>query len=76
MVEDTGPGIPEVDRDDIFTAGYTTESTGTGIGLAIVYMIVDAHGRTINVTEGPAGGARFEITDVDVIEDSGNQLIG
>ena len=64
-VEDTGPGIPEDKQDDVFESGYTTSRQGTGFGLSIVKEIVDAHGWTISVTNGAAGGARFEIETGD-----------
>ncbi|SIR84159.1 PAS domain-containing sensor histidine kinase [Natronorubrum thiooxidans] len=60
-VEDDGPGIPPADRDRIFESGYTTETAGTGFGLAIVKRVVDAHRWSITVTDGEDGGARFEI---------------
>jgi len=60
-IEDTGPGVPADDRDEIFESGYTTSRQGTGFGLSIVQEIVEAHGWTISVTTGAAGGARFEI---------------
>jgi signal transduction histidine kinase len=60
-VEDDGPGIPEDSREDVFEAGYTTSSDGTGFGLAIVSEIVDAHGWEIRATDGSEGGARFEV---------------
>lgn len=66
-VEDTGPGIDSADPDRIFESGYSTETDGTGLGLAIVNTIVDAHGWSISVTNAPDGGARFEITGVDVL---------
>lgn len=65
FVEDNGPGIPEDDRQDVFEAGYSTAADGTGFGLSIVKQIVEAHGWTITVTEGAAGGARFEITGLE-----------
>ncbi|MFW6000582.1 MAG: histidine kinase N-terminal 7TM domain-containing protein [Halorubrum sp.] len=65
-VEDDGPGIPEAEREEVFDVGYTTSSDGTGFGLAIVRDIVDAHGWSIAVTEGTTGGARFEVTGVEV----------
>ena len=67
-VSDDGPGIPPDERDDVFGSGYTTAEEGTGFGLAIVSEIVDAHGWSIAVTEGDAGGARFEVTDVDCVD--------
>jgi len=64
-IEDDGPGISEEDRDDVFTAGYSTAGDGTGFGLSIVKQVAEAHGWTIDVTDGSDGGARFEITDVE-----------
>ena len=64
-VEDTGPGIPEDEQSEIFESGYTTSRQGTGFGLSIVTEIVEAHGWSIDVRESAAGGARFEITDVE-----------
>ena len=68
FVEDDGPGIPSDARDDVFDPGYSTTEQGTGFGLSIVKEIVDAHGWQIRTTEGVAGGARFDITDVEVLE--------
>jgi len=65
FVEDNGPGIPEDERDAVFTPGYSTKGGGSGIGLASVRQIVMAHDWKISVTEGSEGGARFEITDVE-----------
>lgn len=67
-VADDGPGIPEKQREDIFEPGYSGAEGGTGFGLAIVHEIVQAHGWAIEVTDGDAGGARFEITGIDVVE--------
>jgi PAS domain S-box-containing protein len=67
-VEDDGRGIPEAQRARIFESGYSTAEEGSGFGLAIVKEAAEAHGWTIAATEGAAGGARFEITGVDVVE--------
>ena len=67
-VADTGPGIPESDREKVFEAGYSTAEDGTGFGLRIVEQIADAHGWDITVTESEQGGARFELTAVEHIE--------
>lgn len=64
-IEDDGPGIPEDRRDKIFDLGVSG-GNGTGYGLAIVKEIVEAHDWQIHVTAGTDGGARFEITGVDV----------
>ncbi|AQL43711.1 hypothetical protein BV210_13800 [Halorientalis sp. IM1011] len=65
FVEDDGPGIPEPEREDVFESGYTTAESGTGFGLSIVEAVATAHGWSVSVTDGEAGGARFEITGVE-----------
>ena len=67
-VADTGPGIPEADREEVFTAGYSTNEDGTGFGLRIVEQIAEAHGWDITVTESEQGGARFEFTGVELVD--------
>ena len=68
-VEDTGPGIPAADRGLVFESGYSTSDGGTGLGLAIVSTIAEAHGWDVQVTDGEAGGARFEITGIELCDD-------
>jgi signal transduction histidine kinase len=68
FVADDGPGVPDEEKDDVFESGYTTNTDGTGFGLAIVEEIVTAHGWAVSVTDAEDGGARFEITDVDFVE--------
>jgi signal transduction histidine kinase len=65
-VADDGPGIPPGDREEVLTFGFSTAENGTGFGLAIVSEIAEAHGWEIQVAEGAAGGARFEVTGVAV----------
>ncbi|WP_435184444.1 PAS domain S-box protein [Halobellus sp. EA9] len=60
-VEDDGPGIPPEKRSHVFDFGYTTNPTGTGLGLSVVEEVVEAHGWSVTVTGGRDGGARFEI---------------
>jgi signal transduction histidine kinase len=69
-VEDDGPGITEDDHERVLEAGYSTTDGGTGFGLAIVTQIAEAHGWSVSVTESHDGGARFEITGVDVTNPS------
>jgi PAS domain S-box-containing protein len=59
-VADDGPGIPADERDQVLEHGFTTAEDGTGFGLAIVSQIAESHGWTVTVSEGAAGGARFE----------------
>ncbi|MFW6435572.1 MAG: PAS domain S-box protein [Halovenus sp.] len=67
-VEDTGPGIPETSRESVFEPGETSVSDGTGFGLAIVRRIAEAHGWTVEITDGTDGGARFEFTGIEFDE--------
>ena len=67
-IADDGPGIPPDDRERIFETGYSTETDGTGFGLAIVREIVEAHGWEISVVDSEDGGARFEVTGVEFVD--------
>ncbi|MGC1370944.1 MAG: ATP-binding protein [Candidatus Sulfotelmatobacter sp.] len=61
-IADTGPGVPEELREQIFNPFVTTKKTGVGLGLSIVSRIVDSHHGTIRVeNEGKNGhpGASF-----------------
>lgn len=61
-VEDTGPGLPQKARDNLFTAFKgSTRSDGTGLGLAIAQELIRAHGGTIELREDRQIGAHFEI---------------
>jgi PAS domain S-box-containing protein len=66
-VEDDGPEIPHDEREKVWESGYSESDDGTGFGLAIVKQIVEAHGWDIRITDGSEGGARFEITRVEVV---------
>jgi signal transduction histidine kinase len=63
---DDGLGIPAEKREAVFEYGVPTAAEGTGFGLAIVSRIAEAHDWEIDATESDDGGARFEITGVDV----------
>ena len=69
VIADDGPGIPEGDRETVFEMGYTTGDDGTGFGLAIVQEVADAHGWTVALTDGEHGGARYEITGVEIVDE-------
>jgi signal transduction histidine kinase len=66
-VADDGPGIPSEERGEVFEAGYSTTAEGTGLGLNIVKEIVGAHGWEVSIADSDDGGARFEITDVEIV---------
>jgi two-component system, NtrC family, sensor histidine kinase HydH len=60
---DTGPGIPEDARENVFVPFYTTKEKGTGLGLAICQRIVKAHQGSIAVRSATAGeGAELLIS--------------
>ncbi|MBI1987352.1 MAG: HAMP domain-containing histidine kinase [Nitrospinae bacterium] len=63
MVEDTGTGIPEGNREKIFQPFFTTkeEGRGTGLGLSICMGLVRSHGGEIEVESEPGQGTRFTI---------------
>ncbi|HEX9110014.1 MAG TPA: ATP-binding protein [Terriglobales bacterium] len=58
---DTGPGVPEELREEIFNPFVTTKKTGVGLGLSIVSKIVDGHHGSIRVDNRPQGGAVFTL---------------
>src|SRR5262249_45579107 len=66
-VDDSGPGVPEADRERIFERFWRGERgksrgfAGTGLGLAICRERRGAHRGSIGVGSSPAGGARFEV---------------
>ncbi|MCO4773053.1 MAG: hybrid sensor histidine kinase/response regulator [Deltaproteobacteria bacterium] len=60
-VDDNGPGIPETIRARIFEPFFTTRARGSGLGLANVRKLVEAHNGRIRLLE-EAPGAHFELT--------------
>jgi len=57
--EDTGPGIPQENKDKIFEPFFSTKSVGTGLGLTIARNIVEAHGGAIWFERQEHGSAFF-----------------
>lgn len=60
-IADHGPGIPADLRQRVFEPYFTTKADGTGLGLALVRLTLEAHRGTISVSETPGGGAMFSI---------------
>ncbi len=65
-VADDGPGIPPEEREDVLEPGYSTDESGTGLGLNIVAETAAAHGWDLTITDSDEGGARFEFRGVDI----------
>ncbi len=61
IIEDTGPGVPESQRTRIFEPFVSTKEGGTGLGLAVSYGIISAHGGSLELAEGRGRGACFKI---------------
>ncbi len=60
-VEDTGVGIPPEHLGKIFDLYYTTKDHGTGIGLSMVYRIVQMHDGEIEAQSTPGSGTTFRM---------------
>ena len=61
MFEDSGSGIPEGRRENIFEPFFSTKEGGTGLGLTVSYNIATAHGGTLDLIEGNGSGACFRL---------------
>jgi two-component system NtrC family sensor kinase len=61
VVRDTGLGIARQELPRIFEPFYTSKQGGTGLGLAVSYGIVSAHGGTIEVESDPGAGSTFKV---------------
>lgn len=60
-VQDTGVGIPPQNLQKIFDLYFTTKDHGTGIGLSMVYRIVQLHDGEIEVQSTPGRGTTFRV---------------
>ena len=60
-IEDTGVGIPPEHLSRIFDLYFTTKKDGSGIGLSMVYRIVQLHDGEVEVQSTPGHGTRFRL---------------
>jgi signal transduction histidine kinase len=66
VVADTGPGIPEEEREHVFERFFQGREgqalgSGSGLGLAIVAGVARRHGGSVAVAAAPGGGSTFEL---------------
>jgi len=61
IVEDSGPGVSEIDPERLFQPFFTTKPEGVGLGLPISRKIVEQHGGTLRLENRPEGGARATV---------------
>ena len=61
-VKDNGSGIPEERRAKIFVPYFTTKSTGTGLGLAMVRQIAENHGGSVSFESETGVGTSFIVS--------------
>ena len=76
-ISDTGPGIPEHILPHIFEPFFTTkeEGQGTGLGLSLVYGIVENHSGRIKARSEPGKGTTFIIElPLQPIADGGSEI--
>lgn len=60
-IEDTGTGIKPEHLDKIFDLYFTTKDDGSGIGLSMVYRIVQLHDGEVEVQSTPGRGTTFRV---------------
>ncbi|MFI9582358.1 ATP-binding protein [Streptomyces sp. NPDC052236] len=60
-VGDTGAGVDPADTESVFRRGWSTHGAGRGLGLALVQQAVHRSRGTVELTQGPDGGAEFTV---------------
>ena len=61
-VIDSGIGVPNAIKSKIFEPFFTTKTHGTGLGLAVVKSVINAHDGALNVSDAESGGACFSVS--------------
>ncbi len=73
-ISDTGKGIAKEDLSKIFDPYYTTKHQGTGLGLAMVLKIVEAHGGDIDIVSDKGEGSVITLVLPGYEQDSTHPL--
>jgi two-component system OmpR family sensor kinase len=68
-VRDHGPGVADAEKREIFgrfvrgsaAASPTSTTSGSGIGLSVVQVLMERMGGTVEVSDTPGGGADFRL---------------
>jgi signal transduction histidine kinase/CheY-like chemotaxis protein len=60
IFQDSGPGIPENQRNNIFEPFFSTKEGGTGLGLTVSYNIVTAHGGILDILDARSLAPAFD----------------
>ena len=68
-VSDTGPGMSQDVADRVFNPFFTTKPQGSGLGLAVVRKIVDAHDGRLDLKTGVGVGTTIRVTLPVAVED-------
>jgi two-component system, NtrC family, sensor histidine kinase HydH len=61
VIQDSGPGVPDELREQIFNPFFTSKKEGVGLGLAIVAKIADNHRGSIKLEKNSGRGASFHV---------------
>lgn len=72
-IQDTGPGIPPAIRDKIFNLYFTTKKSGSGIGLAMTYRILQLHNGSVHFDTRIGEGTTFYLNLPLVRTEQGQQ---
>ncbi len=62
LIEDTGPGILDDQREEIFEPFVSSKEKGLGLGLTVSYGVVTAHGGSLTLLPQNEKGARFKLS--------------